>query len=202
MGSMAVLADGEPRPSAYRRYRIKRAAPDSDVDMMREVVSRRFRPVLEGAEDGPDLVVLDGGRGQLNTVQALFADLGVDDVDLVALAKGGKVYRERVFVPGQKNPVRLRPDSDELFLLSRVRDEAHRFAIGYHRRLRRKAGVKSVLDDIFGVGPVLRKRLLRKFGGLEGIKRAGPENLSRVPGVSAALAERIGRFLQGLEDSR
>ena len=206
VGAMAVLIDGEPAPSAYRRFKIKQAAPDSDVDMMREVVSRRFRPVLEGDEEGPDLVVVDGGRGQLNAVGALFADLGVSDVDLVGLAKSGpgagrhKADRDRVFVPGRVNPVQLRPDSDELFLLSRVRDEAHRFAIGYHRKLQRKAGVRSALNDIDGVGPVLRKRLLTLFGGLRGVKRADLESLSMVPGVSARLAERIHNFLQDLAD--
>jgi excinuclease ABC subunit C len=206
VGAMAVLIDGEPAPAAYRRFKIKQAAPDSDVGMMREVVSRRFRPVLEGEEEGPDLVVVDGGRGQLNAVGALFADLGVSDVDLVGLAKFGpgagrhKADRDRVFVPGRVNPVQLRPDSDELFLLSRVRDEAHRFAIGYHRKLQRKAGVRSVLDDISGVGPVLRKRLLTHFGGLRGVKRADPESLRKVPGVSARLAERIHNLLKDLAD--
>lgn len=205
VGAMAVVLDGEPRPEAYRRYRIRTAAPDSDVAMMREVIERRFRPVLEGEEDGPDLVVLDGGRGQLNAIQALFADLGVSDVDLVALAKPGpgagrhKADRDRVFVPGRKNPIRLRSDGDALFLLSRVRDEAHRFAIGYHRRLQRKAGVKSVLDDISGIGPVLRKRLLKEFGSLRALKAAGPDALARVRGVSPALAERIHGFLAALD---
>ncbi len=204
VGSMAVLIDGEPRPAAYRRFKIKQAAPDSDVDMMREVVGRRFRPVLEGAEDGPDLVVLDGGRGQLNVIEALFADLGVSDVDLVALAKPGqgagrhKADRDRVFLPGCVNPVQLRPGSDELFLLSQLRDEAHRFAISYHRKLRRKAATRSVLEDIAGVGPVLRKRLLAELGGLKGLKAASPERLAAVKGVSTALAQRIRACLDDL----
>jgi len=201
VGAMAVLIDGEPDKSAYRRFRIKEAALDSDVGMMREVISRRYRPVLEGREDGPDLIVLDGGRGHLNTVQALFDDMGVSDVDMVALAKGrsdrkrGGRARERVFVPGRKNPILLRPQSDELFLLGRVRDEAHRFAIEYHRKLRRKTSLRSVLEEISGVGPVLRRRLLRRFSSLQGVRRASVEQMEQVKGVSNALARRIHSFL-------
>jgi excinuclease ABC subunit C len=198
---MAVLLDGEPHTSAYRRYRIREAAPDSDVEMMREVLSRRLRPVLEGIDEGPDLVVLDGGLGQLNVAQALFADLGVTDVDLAALAKGRSMRgrtTERVFLPGRKNPVPLRPDSDELFLLSRVRDEAHRFAVAYHRKLRKKAGLRSSLENIPGVGPVLRRRLLVRFKSLRGVAGASVSELAEVQGVSGALANRIRTSLQGL----
>jgi excinuclease ABC subunit C len=204
VGSMAVLIDGEPDNSAYRRYRIRSAAPDSDVDMMREVVSRRFRPVLEGEEDGPDLVVLDGGKGQLNAILQLFADLGVVDVDLVALAKGkaerkkGRTARECVFIPGRKNPVFLGPGSDELFLLARVRDEAHRFAVAYHRKLRKKSSLRSILEEVPGVGPVLRRRLLTHFGSLQGVRSATIEQLSKVRGVPPPLAARIHGFLSDL----
>jgi len=201
VGSLAVLYDGEPMKSAYRRYRIKSAAPDSDLDMMREVVARRFRPVLEGSQAGPDLVVLDGGKGQLKTIQTLFADLGLDDVDLVALAKGrsekkkGKPARERVFIPGRKNPIMLRPESDELFLLSRVRDEAHRFAVSYHRKLRSKTSLRSLLEEIPGVGPVLRKRLLSHFGSLRAVRKATATQLGEVSGVTSKLGQRIFEFL-------
>lgn len=202
VGSMAVLIEGEPAKSAYRRYRIREAAPDADVAMMREVIGRRFRPVLEGSEEGPDLVVLDGGRGQLNAVQALFDDLGVSDVDLVALAKGrarrGKTT-ERVFVPGRKNPVAVRPGSDELYLLAKIRDEAHRFAIGYHRTLRRKTNLRSVLEEIPGVGPVLRRRLLQRFEGLRGVRRASAEELAQVEGISTTLARTIRAFLSEID---
>ena len=207
VGAMAVMLDGEPVPSEYRRYRIRFAAPDSDVDMMREVLSRRFRPVVDGTEEGPDLVVADGGRGQLNAVLAQLNDLGLDDLDVVSIAKGGqgagrhKADNDRVFIPGRKNPVRLRYGSDELFLLSRVRDEAHRTAISYHRRLNRKAGVRSVLDDIKGVGPVIRKRLLHEFGGLAGLKNASIQDLGGVKGVSAPLAKSIFEKLRALDSN-
>jgi excinuclease ABC subunit C len=199
VGSMAVLIDGEPATSRYRRYRIREAIPDSDVDMMREVISRRLRRVAAGEEEAPDLILLDGGRGQLGVVTALLADLGVSDIDLAALAKGrSNKGRERVFVPGRKNPVMLLPQSDELFLLARVRDEAHRFAIAYHRKLRRKRATKSVLDEIPGVGPVLRKRLLKTFGSLKGVRGASAGELTRVKGITAALAKRIADFLASI----
>jgi excinuclease ABC subunit C len=132
-------------------------------------------------------------------VTALLADLGISDIDLAALAKGRSTKgRERVFVPGRKNPVLLLPQSDELFLLSRVRDEAHRFAVAYHRRLRRKRATKSVLDEIPGVGPVLRKRLLLKFGSLKGIRAASVEELAGVKGVTPALAGKVSNFLESI----
>jgi excinuclease ABC subunit C len=199
VGSLAVLIDGEPATSHYRRYRIREAAPDSDVDMMREVVTRRLRRVAAGEEEAPDLILLDGGRGQLGVVTALLADLGISDIDLAALAKGRSTKgRERVFVPGRKNPIMLLPQSDELFLLSRVRDEAHRFAIAYHRKLRRKRATKSVLDEIPGVGPVLRRRLLTTFGSLKGVREAPAGELAKINGVTAALAKRIAEFLASI----
>ncbi len=199
VGAMAVLLDGEPATSQYRRYRIREAAPDSDVDMLREVISRRLRRVAQGEAEAPDLILLDGGRGQLGVVLALFSDLGVSDIDLAALAKGRSSRgRERVFVPGRRNPVMLKPESDELFLLSRVRDEAHRFAVSYHRRLRRKRATRSVLDEIPGIGPVLRKRLLARFGSLLSIRRASEDDLAGVGGITPALAERILIFMASI----
>ena len=207
VGSMAVMMDGEVTPALYRRYRIRQAQADSDVAMMREVVGRRLRPVLEGSEPPPDLIVLDGGIGQLQAVVALFGELGVSNVDLVALAKGRalrkKNYKnsERVFIPGRKNPVPLRPGSDELFLLSRVRDEAHRFAIGFHRRLRRRSSLKSLLDEIPGVGAVLKKRLLASFGNVKTLREAGAAEISRIPGISPTLAARIRALLDAVATS-
>jgi len=206
VGSMAVLLDGEPAPSEYRRYRIRDAIADSDVDMMREVVARRFRPVLLGKDDGPDLVLLDGGLGQLGAVKVVFEDLGITDIDLAALSKGraekkkGRRSREKVYLPGRKNPILLKPESDELFLLARVRDEAHRFAVAYHRRLRGKSYLRSVLDEIPGVGPVLRRRLLVHFGSLRGVREATPGLLAEVKGVTPRLAQRIHDFLCGLTE--
>jgi excinuclease ABC subunit C len=204
VGSMSVLQDGEPAGSKYRRYRIREAAPDSDVDMLREVVSRRLRRVAAGEEEAPDLILLDGGRGQLGVVAALMADLGISDIDLAALAKGRAAKRhaargrERVFVWGRKNPILLLPESDELFLLARARDEAHRFAVSYHRRLRRRRATKSLLDEIPGVGPVLKKRLLSRFGSLKEIRAASSEALGEVKGISPSLAKKISEFLASI----
>lgn len=201
VGAMAVLVDGALERAEGRRYRIRAAAADSDVDMMREVLARRFRRIVEAGEAGPDLVVLDGGRAQLHAVQDLFADLGVADVELAALAKGGagplrrKVEREHLFLPGRKNPLPIDPRHDELLLLTLVRDEAHRLAVGYHRKLRGRATVKSALEDLPGVGPVLRRRLLERFGSLAGVARASPAELASVQGVSAALAARLSASL-------
>ncbi len=197
VGSLVVLLDGEPHPAGYRRYKIREAAPDSDVDMMREVVGRRLRPVLAGTETGPDLLLLDGGPGQLRVIERLLADLGITDVAVAALAKGGPgagrhtVTRERVYVPRRKNPILLNPNSDELFLLSRVRDEAHRFAVSYHRILRKRNALRSILDEVPGVGPVLKKRLLKHFGSLRAVRTATADELMAVPGVSRSIAERI-----------
>jgi excinuclease ABC subunit C len=201
VGSLVVLQDGEPYPAGYRRYKIREAAPDSDVDMMREVVTRRLRQVTAGTEPGPDLLLLDGGPGQLRVIERLLADLGITDVALAALAKGGpgagrhKTTKERVYVPGRKNPILLNPHSDELFLLSRVRDEAHRFALSYHRTLRKRSALRSVLDEVPGVGPVIRKRLLKHFGSLKAVRQATADELTAVPGISRSVAERIVALL-------
>ncbi len=204
VGAMSVLINGKPAPSEYRRYQIRKAEPDSDVAMMREVLTRRFRRLLEGEEEGPDLVVLDGGLGQLAVAQTLFADLGVTDVDLVSLAKGRtrpnkqNQPQERVFIPFRKNPLPLKPGSDELYLLGLVRDEAHRFAVGYHRKLRRNVTLHSSLDEVKGLGPKLRRKLLAKFQNVPGIRKASLEQIASVPGISLQLAHRIQEQIQVL----
>lgn len=201
VGAMAVLRDGQPAPTEYRRFRIRAAKCDSDVDMLQEVLRRRLRRALSGELPPPDLLLLDGGVQQLNAARRVLAELGLDGIALAALAKGGagagrhRVTRERVFVPGRKNPIRLRPESDELFLLSRIRDEAHRIAGVYHRLLRRAATLRSGLQEIPGVGPVLRRRLLLHFGSLRRLRQTPLEELARVPGVTARLAQRIAHFL-------
>ncbi|NMB76844.1 MAG: excinuclease ABC subunit UvrC [Myxococcales bacterium] len=203
VGAMAVLRDGQPAPAEYRRFRIRAARCDSDVDMLQEVLRRRLRRARSGELPLPDLLLVDGGVQQLNAARQVVAELGLDGLSLAALAKGGagagrhRVTRERVFLPGRKNPIRLRPESDELFLLSRIRDEAHRFAGAYHRALRRAATLKSGLEEIPGVGPTLRRRLLLRFGSLRRVRQAPAEELARVPGVTVQLAKRIARFLGG-----
>jgi excinuclease ABC subunit C len=175
-----------------------------DFAMMREVLSRRFR---EGATDDPppDLIIVDGGVGQLGILSAVLGELGVSGIDLAGLAKsrlasdvrGEELRRsdERVFLPGRKNPVVLRQNSAPLLLLARIRDEAHRFAITYHRKLRGEAALISALDGIPGLGPARRKGLLAAFGSVTAIGRATVEELAAVKGVTAALAEEILKAL-------
>ena len=167
---------------------------------------RRFKRAQSQEWPKPDLVVIDGGKGQLGQAIAVLSDLGIHDVDVVSLAKArvspdvqaSQVVKspERVFLPGRKNPVILRQNSAELFLLTRLRDEAHRSAIAFHRKQRRKATIRSVLDDIEGVGPKRRKALLDHFGGVSGIRTASVEELAAVEGVSTTTARQVHAFFQ------
>ena len=177
---------------------------------MYEVLSRRFRRALDDDPKWtpPDLVVIDGGKGQLGQALTVFEDLGVHNIDLIALAKSRndkvgfqdpEVTRspERVFVPGRKNPIVLKQNSAELYLLQRVRDEAHDFAINFHKKLRRKQTLRSSLEDVPGVGPTTRKSLLRHFGSLKKIKNASVEELAGVDGVGEKTAEDIRTYFNG-----
>ena len=206
VGSMVTFDEGQPDKNRYRRFRIKTVAGADDFRMMYEVLTRRFeRAKAEG--EYPDLLVVDGGIGQLNVAVSVLQELGIHEVDAVGLAKmrverdprAAEVQRseERVFLPGRKNPVVLRRNSTALFLLQRVRDEAHRFAITYHRTLRAKERLRSVLDDIPGIGATRRRRLLRHFGSLRRIRAASVAELTEVSGISTALAEQIQRQLGG-----
>ncbi len=203
VGAGVAFLDGKKFPGGYRRYRIRSGAGPDDCAMLAEILSRRLNRVQrEGG--GPDLIVVDGGKGQLNAALRVIRSQETGRPDLVALAKerrraSGRTVPDRVFIPGRKNPVPLRPGSPELLLLARIRDEAHRFAIGYHRRRRRKEVLSSPLDRIKGVGPVLKRRLLDRFGSLEKIRAAGPEGLISLPGIGPALAEEIIDRLQAAE---
>jgi excinuclease ABC subunit C len=172
---------------------------------MREVLRRRMEK--RERDPAPDLLLVDGGKGQLAQALAVLSDLEVDGVAVAALAKerdpetpGGRVLRhggskrERVFLPGVKDPILLAPNEPALLLLQRVRDESHRFAIAYHRELRRKTQLRSILDELPGIGPVKRRALLRHLGSLERIKAASPEELAAVPKLSSADVGLIHRF--------
>jgi excinuclease ABC subunit C len=200
VGSRVSFLDGRPDKDHYRRYRIKTIDQADDFGMMREVLSRRFRQE-ETDDPFPDLIVVDGGIGQLNVLAAVLEDLGISGIDLAGLAKS-RVERdmaaadiersdERVFRPGRKNPVVLRQNAPTLLLLARIRDEAHRFAITYHRTLRGKKALASALDAIPGVGPARRRELLKAFGSLEALKRATVAEVAAVPGIGRGLAEEI-----------
>lgn len=205
VGSQVTFIDGEPDKNEYRRYRIKTVHQSDDFAMMAEVLERRF---ARAKEEGvmPDLIVIDGGKGQLNVALEVLRSLGIDSVEAVGLAKD-RVERnphaadlrhseERVFLPGRKNPVILRRHSNALFLLQRIRDEAHRFAITYHRKLRTRERIRSLLDAIPGVGPVRRRRLLRQFGSVRRIREASIDELLEIPGITRVVAERIQAALR------
>jgi excinuclease ABC subunit C len=208
VGSMVVFDQGEPDKSSYRRYRIRTVEGADDYAMMYEVLRRRYRRGLEG-KDLPDLLLVDGGKGQLNVALRVLEELEITDVDVAGLAKARVegAPREReirrkpelVFLPGRKNPVVLQQNSTALFLLQRLRDEAHRFAITYHKKLRRKTRFASPLDGVPGLGAVRRRALLRRFGSLAQIRRAALEELVTVPGITQALARRIAAHLAALQ---
>jgi len=196
VGSRVVFMDGKPDRSLYRHYRIKTVQQSDDFAMMREMLSRRFKP--ESTEDLPDLIVVDGGIGQLSVLSAVLDELGVKGVEEAGLAKS-RVERdmespeikrsdERVFRPGRKNPISLRQSSAPLLLLVRIRDEAHRFAITYHKTVRSKALTTSVLDGVSGIGAKRKKALLTRFGSLKGVKEATLEQLGEAVGMSPAQA--------------
>ena len=200
VGSMVTFDEGEPDKNRYRRFRIKTVSGADDFRMMYEVLKRRYtRAKAEGSY--PDLLVVDGGKGQLNVALEVLRELEISEVDAVGLAKM-RVERdaqspdisrseERVFLPRRKNPVILKRNSSALFLLQRVRDEAHRFAITYHRQLRGKERLRSALDGIVGVGGTRRRLLLRHFGSVQRIRQASVDDLAQVPGISPALAQQI-----------
>jgi excinuclease ABC subunit C len=203
VGSMVTFINGEPDKTRYRHYRIRSIDPSSggdDFGMMLEVLKRRFSRGKEEA-DLPDLVVVDGGKGQLAMALAAMREVGVSGVDAVGLAKmrvqaaarSATIERleERVFLPGQSNPVILKRNSNALFLLQRVRDEAHRFAITYHKKLRTKQTLYSALDRIPGVGGVRKRALLRAFGSIKRIEEATLEDLLKVPSMNEKIAQDI-----------
>lgn len=209
VASRVVFEQGEPVPAAWRRYRIRSAEPGDDYACLREVFRRRLARREE--DPLPDLLVVDGGRGQLGVVCAVLRDAGLE-VPALGLAKeregegrearvrrSGGLKAERIFLPGRRNPVRLPPTSRALLLLQRVRDESHRFAIGFQRELRRKAQRVSVLEEIPGIGPRKRRALLRTLGSLRAVREADVGTLRGVPGISAADAERVRRFLGALD---
>jgi excinuclease ABC subunit C len=189
VGSMVVFENGRPKPSAYRRFRIKTVEGIDDYAMMQEVLRRRFKRVK--AEDAsswaviPDLVLIDGGRGHLTSVQEVMQELEVD-VPLAAIAK----ENEEIFLPGATESLILPRDSQALYLLQRIRDEAHRFALSYHLHIRKKAALKSEWS-VPGIGPKRKRALLKKFGSVRAVKEASVEELMEVPGMTRQLAERV-----------
>jgi excinuclease ABC subunit C len=207
VGSMVVFADGHPRPGEYRRFRIRTVEGANDFAMLAEVLRRRFKrasgaesaptgdggqpPEGEGWAALPDLVIVDGGKGQVSAVHDVMRDLAVGHIPLAGLAK----RHEELFLVDEAEPVVLPRTSQALYLVQRVRDEAHRFAITYHRKVREKAGMQSALDSVPGVGPKRKRALLRKFGSVKGIREASLDDIAATVGFTRRLAEKVKEYL-------
>ncbi len=205
VGSMAVLLEGEAAPKEYRRYKIKTVEGADDYASLTEVLRRRLE---RGQSEGnlPQMILIDGGKGQLGVLAAVVAEFGLGpSIGIAGIAKSrivanvrGKAVEkseERFFVPGRKNPISLRNGSPILYMLERLRDETHRFAITYHRKLRSKATLRSSLEDIPGVGPARRTALLKYFGSLKRIRAASLDELRALPGLPERLARQIHQAL-------
>jgi len=200
-GSMVVFVGGKPRPDAYRRFRVRIAGKPDDYAMMHEVLTRRLAhglaelsdPSLPGGKfsELPDLILVDGGKGQLAVALRALDEQGLSGIEVAALAK----REELVYLPGRPTPVRLPRDSAALKLLQRIRDEAHRFAVDYHRRLRGRRTLESFLDSVPGIGPRRRELLLTRFGSLDGLRQASLEELLSVPGLPREVAHRLYKVL-------
>tara|TARA_Y100000310_G_scaffold336514_1_gene421276 strand:+ start:2593 stop:4470 length:1878 start_codon:yes stop_codon:yes gene_type:complete len=208
VGSMVVFEDGKPKTAHYRRFKIKTVVGPDDYSSMREVLTRRFKRLSdsrkENANSGdsngsdpegaraawgiiPDLVIIDGGKGHLGAALQVFLELGIDDVPLASLAK----ENEELFVPYVQESIVLPRTSQGLFLVQRIRDEAHRFAITFHRQRRSKSSIKSVLDVVPGIGPKRKRMLLRRFGSVKGIRDAQLEEIAAVPGMTMRAAQAL-----------
>lgn len=194
-GSMVVFKGGRPDTRHYRRFRIKAVAGADDFAMIKDIVSRRFDRNHKSAGSGwsihPDLILIDGGKGQLSAAFSVLKEKNLAEIPIIGLAK----EREEIFLPGRSQPIRLDESSPARRLLQRIRDEAHRFAIGYHGRLRQKAAVASVLDSIPGIGPMKRKILIKQFGSTAGIRAASYEEIASVKGITPQLARLIKESL-------
>ena len=192
VASMVVFEDGLPKKADYRKFRVKSVsgAPD-DFASMREVVGRRYKRLLEEGKDLPDLVLIDGGKGQLGAAVEALEDLGLGDQPVASLAK----REELIFVRGRDAPIALPRSSPVLQLVQRVRDEAHRFAVGFHRQVRSSRTIRSELDDVPGVGPAKRRKLLSVFGSARGVRGATEPELAAV--VGKAMAARLRAHFDG-----
>ena len=208
VGSMVVFENGKPKRSAYRRFKIKTVSGADDYAMMQEVLRRRFGKLGRNADGGvaasesgdgddrgwgivPNLVLIDGGRGHLNAALEVLLGLGLAALPLASIAK----REEEVYIPDMADPIALPRNSQGLYLVQRMRDEAHRFAITYHRQVRSRRGTRSALDDVSGIGPRRKKALIRRFGSVQGIRDAATDELAAVAGMTRSLAERVKQTL-------
>ena len=197
VGSCVVFNQRGAVKSHYRRFNLKGITPGDDYAAIRQVLERRYRRVAEGEGEMPDLVIVDGGKGQLAQATGVMTELGLGEVSLLGVAKGParRAGHEAWVLPGLNSPLQPGPDSPASHLVQKIRDEAHRFAITGHRSQRQKAAAQSVLEEIPGVGAGRRRTLLTHFGGMKGVRAAGMEELASVPGISRYLAEKIFKAL-------
>jgi len=197
VASCVVFGAQGPLKSDYRRFNITGIQPGDDYAAMNQALTRRYKRVRDGEIVAPDVLLIDGGRGQLAQAETVLGELGVSGITLIGVAKGAdrRVGQEQLFVSGQDTPTILAPDSSALHLIQRVRDEAHRFAIAGHRRKRAKRHSQSILETIPGLGPVKRRELLKQFGGLQGILRAGIDDFVQIRGLGRDLAQVIYEHL-------
>jgi excinuclease ABC subunit C len=193
VASLVRFENGKPAKERYRTYRIKTVKGPNDYAMMREVLSRRLTRAEEEGWEPPDLVLIDGGKGQLNIAYRVLSEIGcLGSVDLASIAKWRyEGESDKIYIYGRKNPIVFSRNSQVLFLLMRIRDEAHRFAITYHKKLRGKGALRSGLDDVPGIGAKRKKELIKRFGSLSGIRGASVDDIAAVPGLNRKIAEEL-----------
>jgi excinuclease ABC subunit C len=203
VASMVVFIDGRPRPSEYRRFKIKTVEGANDFASMAEVLGRRFKRAAQAADAGdgdakseswaalPDLLIVDGGKGQLGAALDVMRNLGLTSIPTAGLAK----ENEELYMGEVDGPIVLPRNSQGLYLVQRIRDEAHRFAITFHRELRGKRGIHSTLDEVEGIGPKRKKALIRKFGSVRAIREAEIDQIAATPGLTRVLAEKVKAVL-------
>lgn len=195
VGAMVVFENGEPKTSDYRRFKIKTVQGPNDYASMQEVLTRRFKRALDKEDSKfsklPDLIIIDGGKGQLSAAREVMRELGVAHIPTFGLAE----EEELLFREGDPEPIVLPRNSPALYLVQRIRDEAHRFALSYHRQLRTKRAYRSLLDEVPGIGPKRKKALLKAFGSIEKIRQATVEELAQVDGMNMAAAQAVVDYL-------
>ena len=201
VASCVVFQDGAPLNSDYRRFNIKGITPGDDYAAMQQALQRRYKRLLTGEGQMPDILLIDGGKGQLSAAREILSDVGVADLMLLGVAKGAdrRPGLESLFLLGRDEALILPSNSPALHLVQHIRDEAHRFAITGHRQRRAKAKRTSPLEEIPGIGAKRRQRLLKHFGGLQGLARAGSEDIAKVEGISAKLAQDVYVAFHGEE---
>ncbi|MFC1924323.1 excinuclease ABC subunit UvrC [Chloroflexota bacterium] len=196
VGSMVIFEKGLPKKSHYRRFRINSVVGANDCAMIQEMLRRRFKNMTSKSKNDtwsiiPDLLLIDGGKGQLSSALEVIREAGVDSIPCASIAK----EKEEIFLPQATEPITLPPHSTALYLIQRIRDEAHRFALGYHHKVHRRQSLASALDAVPGVGAKRKRALLQKFGSVKGVRQATVEELATVKGMSRSIAEKVKEYL-------